>query len=130
MRQTLLSENTSCGIPHATPWAAYGFPTSVTQLASSQLSINKRHRRSSDPPATRSFRCRVALQFAPPPPLGVVEVPGGGERDRTDDLLLAKQALSQLSYTPVPEDRIRDQSSELPVTSALGPSHHHRCHRF
>jgi hypothetical protein len=31
----------------------------------------------------------------------MVEVPnGGGERDRTDDLLLAKQALSQLSYTP------------------------------
>jgi hypothetical protein len=26
---------------------------------------------------------------------------GGGERDRTDDLLLAKQALSQLSYTPM-----------------------------
>ena len=26
---------------------------------------------------------------------------GGGERERTDDLLLAKQALSQLSYTPV-----------------------------
>ena len=26
---------------------------------------------------------------------------GGGERDRTDDLLRAKQALSQLSYTPV-----------------------------
>ena len=36
----------------------------------------------------------------------VVEVPrwrcpGGGDRARTDDLLLAKQALSQLSYTPV-----------------------------
>ena len=27
---------------------------------------------------------------------------GGGERNRTDDLLLAKQALSQLSYTPGP----------------------------
>ena len=27
--------------------------------------------------------------------------PGGGKRDRTDDLLLAKQALSQLSYAPV-----------------------------
>jgi hypothetical protein len=26
---------------------------------------------------------------------------GGGERDRTDDLLRARQALSQLSYTPV-----------------------------
>ena len=29
---------------------------------------------------------------------------GGGERDRTDDLLRARQALSQLSYTPnIPE---------------------------
>ena len=28
-------------------------------------------------------------------------VPGGGERDRTDDLRLAKPALSQLSYTPL-----------------------------
>ena len=28
------------------------------------------------------------------------EVFGGGRRDRTDDNLLAKQALSQLSYTP------------------------------
>ena len=27
-------------------------------------------------------------------------VGGGGDRNRTDDLLLAKQALSQLSYTP------------------------------
>lgn len=27
-------------------------------------------------------------------------VHGGGERDRTDDPLLAKQVLSQLSYTP------------------------------
>jgi hypothetical protein len=26
---------------------------------------------------------------------------GGARRDRTDDLLLAKQALSQLSYGPV-----------------------------
>ena len=32
---------------------------------------------------------------------------GGGERDRTDDILLAKQALSQLSYTP---DMIRGGS--------------------
>ena len=35
----------------------------------------------------------------------------GGERDRTDDLLLAKQALSQLSYTPV--SGIRSQGSEI-----------------
>ncbi len=38
---------------------------------------------------------------------------GGGERVRTDDLLLAKQALSQLSYTPLPE--IRDQNTEIRV---------------
>ena len=30
----------------------------------------------------------------------VVPESGGGERDRTDDPLLAKQVLSQLSYTP------------------------------
>ncbi len=39
---------------------------------------------------------------------------GGGERDRTDDLLLAKQALSHLSYTPrfrLPGGRRRRQSS-------------------
>ena len=29
------------------------------------------------------------------------ELGGGGERDRTDDPLLAKQVLSQLSYTPL-----------------------------
>src|SRR5712691_8841111 len=130
MRQTLLSEDTLCGIPQRNPLGRVRFPASVTQLASSQLSINKRHRRSSDPPATKSFRCRVALQFAPPPPLAVVEVPGGGERDRTDDLLLAKQALSQLSYTPVPEDR--DQGSVIRTAShqRFRPGHRHRCHRF
>jgi hypothetical protein len=36
---------------------------------------------------------------------------GGGERIRTDDLLLAKQALSQLSYTPLPE--VRKQRSGI-----------------
>ena len=30
----------------------------------------------------------------------LLPVSGGGERDRTDDPLLAKQVLSQLSYTP------------------------------
>jgi hypothetical protein len=38
------------------------------------------------------------LQTPSPPPSH--QRNGGGERDRTDDLLLAKQALSQLSYTP------------------------------
>ena len=33
---------------------------------------------------------------------------GGARRDRTDDLLLAKQALSQLSYGPVRGQRTDD----------------------
>ena len=37
---------------------------------------------------------------------------GGGERDRTDDLLLAKQALSQLSYTPGPASPDRRASGD------------------
>jgi hypothetical protein len=31
----------------------------------------------------------------------VIQKNGGGERDRTDGLLRARQALSQLSYTPI-----------------------------
>ena len=47
----------------------------------------------------------------------MVEVPnGGGERTRTDDLLLAKQALSQLSYTP---RRMVGQGGFEPPTSRL-----------
>ena len=38
-----------------------------------------------------------------------VNANGGARRDRTDDLLLAKQALSQLSYGPDPQAR-----TELP----------------
>jgi hypothetical protein len=37
----------------------------------------------------------------------------GGERDRTDDLLLAKQALSQLSYTPVSGIRSQDMGQKF-----------------
>ena len=45
---------------------------------------------------------------------------GGARRDRTDDLLLAKQALSQLSYGPVGRveplgpTEARSQKSEIP----------------
>jgi hypothetical protein len=37
---------------------------------------------------------------------------GGGKRDRTDDLLLAKQALSQLSYAPVQRETSRERPPE------------------
>ena len=40
--------------------------------------------------------CRFSLV-----PSSLYQESGGDERDRTDDPLLAKQVLSQLSYTPV-----------------------------
>ena len=40
---------------------------------------------------------------------------GGGERDRTDDLLLAKQALSQLSYGPSRSPSCSFDSGDRPV---------------
>jgi hypothetical protein len=39
---------------------------------------------------------------------------GGDMRDRTADLLLAKQSLSQLSYVP---KLVRDERVELPTSS-------------
>ncbi len=40
---------------------------------------------------------------------------GGARRDRTDDLLLAKQALSQLSYGPAPVIGNSRESSEAGI---------------
>ena len=45
---------------------------------------------------------------------------GGARRDRTDDLLLAKQALSQLSYGPVQVSGVGFQVSK----GARGPLFH------
>ena len=50
---------------------------------------------------------------------------GGADRDRTGDLLRAKQVLSQLSYTPKDEFRILEFglsfSCRFPMTLALYP---------
>ena len=47
---------------------------------------------------------------------------GGGRRDRTDDLLLAKQALSQLSYAPVWDRLDRDLASSPALAGCPGTS--------
>jgi hypothetical protein len=47
---------------------------------------------------------------------------GGARRDRTDDLLLAKQALSQLSYGPVQGSGTRGEGSHRPPKPNL-PAH-------
>jgi hypothetical protein len=48
--------------------------------------------------------CRVVIGHQRS--LFVILPPGGGGRDRTDDLMLAKHALSQLSYAPTGKDRV------------------------
>ena len=47
----------------------------------------------------------------------LTKVSGGGERARTDDLLRARQALSQLSYTP---DMVGLGRFELPTSRLSG----------
>ncbi len=54
-------------------------------------------------PAQLRFRFAQATpgtSFASLASLGQAKLGGGAERDRTDDLKLAKLALSQLSYSP------------------------------
>ena len=46
---------------------------------------------------------------------------GGARRDRTDDLMLAKHALSQLSYGPVPEDECCLQVKTHTLDQGGGP---------
>ena len=46
----------------------------------------------------------------------------GGDRDRTDDPLLAKQVLSQLSYTPSEQaPSARDHKAKPPFGALLPP---------
>ena len=45
---------------------------------------------------------------------------GGARRDRTDDLMLAKHALSQLSYGPGGGRRSQDRRQKRPSSSAVG----------
>ena len=57
------------------------------------------------PPRLTAFK--AGLRSCPWPRLR----PGGARRSRTDDILLAKQALYQLSYGPVPVGTVQSQES-------------------
>jgi hypothetical protein len=52
---------------------------------------------------------------------------GGAGRNRTDDILLAKQALSQLSYGPIPfpEEVVGPGRLELPTSRLSGVRSNH-----
>ena len=59
--------------------------------------------------------------------LGISRGTGGAGRDRTDDILLAKQTLSQLSYGPVPflERMVGPGRLELPTSRLSGVRSNH-----
>jgi hypothetical protein len=76
--------------------AAHGFPPRSHNLL---IHICPSTTRPSCPRSGTLARAKIC--FMPRIALArLAKVAGGGERGRTDDLLLAKQALSQLSYTP------------------------------
>ncbi len=60
--------------------------------------------------------CRARFTLPPEDKSALRPIYGGAGRNRTDDLLLAKQALSQLSYGPdqKPEARMQSRWDGLP----------------
>jgi hypothetical protein len=54
-----------------------------------------------------------------------LEKDGGARRDRTDDILLAKQALSQLSYGPKPGKMVGPGGLEPPTSRLSGVRSNH-----
>ena len=62
--------------------------------------------------SNRGSNCAAPLRF------------GGARRNRTDDLLLAKQALSQLSYGPIryQEPVVRNQKLTHLITATWSPA--------
>ena len=81
-----------------------------TRLVSSELLKSSRKNKMH----CETRRLRAALRAA-----SCVE-PGGANRDRTGDLLLAKQALSQLSYGPVRERDNLNETASATIRSGAG----------
>ena len=78
--------------PHDPAWIDLLFTMSkITQIAALVRAAN----------AERCFRGRMIESRS------AIKPSGGARRDRTDDLMLAKHALSQLSYGPVTRRRMR-----------------------
>ena len=59
------------------------------------------------------MRIRFSRDFVLPEPVAAIGPSGGARRDRTDDLMLAKHALYQLSYGPIREAAQRELSFDL-----------------
>ena len=75
------------------------FDKKIEKQCETASSFGRKDGPSSNSPTRAAYNRSAAPNFRARP----LAKPGGGERNRTVDLLLAKQALSQLSYTPVSE---------------------------
>ena len=86
-------------------------PTALAQNRDLQTDVSSEYLK---PPEASGFRL-------PSSDLRALRAPGGARRDRTDDLMLAKHALSQLSYGPVGVQRTenRQQIRTRPSSCSL-----------
>ena len=111
MRQTLFSRRHFVAGTAARP-GAFAKPgrTALPLRSHNSLLYDCRQQRL-PPPEKGARRQKIFAPRRPAPARGKPRwrCPGGGDRVRTDDLLLAKQALSRLSYTPLQGSGIRDQ---------------------
>jgi hypothetical protein len=109
-REDTLPPRRSCRADDAsrTSIAASGPPRSRTHFLFTLSNSISRSRRNRTSPAGARPAANVGPSRSSVVAASAPNGHGGGERDRTDDLLLAKQALSQLSYTP----RVRRQMTD------------------
>jgi hypothetical protein len=85
------------------------------------LRTSNRGRRSHRPPSLKASAGNLRGSKAGlPTEAALAAKVGGARRDRTDDLLLAKQALSQLSYGPLLVGRPPSRTIAMPSRSAAG----------
>ena len=93
-----------------------GLPAFLTPKRSRRLS-------ETDKIASKGFRGRPSGITPIRPLTSVVRPPNGGaRRDRTDDLMLAKHALSQLSYGPCRRQRTEDRRQKIPSSVVCHPN--------
>ncbi len=119
-----VSEDTSCGIRHGAALLHRAIPLGHNSLLHICPSTHPA-RPATDRRGNSVILPRFSSIFRPP--LGVrcakrlVALRGGGERARTVDLRLAKPALSQLSYTPVPGTRSQGSGARIDLAWLLVP---------
>ncbi len=87
------------------------------ELPTLRLSGVRSNHLSYGPPSANEVSAGFRMERRSPAPLAQLQA-GGAERDRTDDLLLAKQALSQLSYSPSANEVSASRRQWLPQEAA------------